>query len=76
MNIINMTCDSCAGTGTITNWVLRENDGTETTHTAYRVDEECPHCGGKGYTEYAMFTVEEAKQIMKVCGIQTEIGDF
>lgn len=62
MNTVKITCGSCAGTGTIINWVVKEDEGTKP-HTAYRVDEECSHCGGKGYAEYAMFTVEEAKHI-------------
>ena len=29
-------------------------------------------CGGKGYIEYAVFEIEEAKQILKFCGLNIE----
>ena len=32
----------------------------------------CTQCNGKGYTEYAVFTVEEAEAILKHCGLSTE----
>jgi hypothetical protein len=69
-------CGNCAGIGHINLWVTTGDKDANGYETANRQTEECPQCGGKGYTEYAMFTVEEAKHIMKACGIQTEIGDF
>jgi hypothetical protein len=32
----------------------------------------CPNCNGVGYTEYPVFSVEEAKAILKYCGLSTE----
>ena len=70
MNIMNITCDSCAGTGKQLKWNLvnmENNIGTmESTEVV------CEVCCGKGYTEYAVFTLEEAKVILKHCGLSTE----
>lgn len=75
MKTIRELCDNCAGTGEITQYI--------TTTPKYGGiakpfgKEECYACSGKGYTEYAMFTVEEAQAILKHCGIITgEIGDI
>jgi hypothetical protein len=76
MNAIQQLCGNCAGTGIAVNWKVTSKleDGYG---TAERVEEECHVCGGKGYTEYAVFTVEEAQAILKHCGIITgEIGDI
>ena len=70
MNIVPVLCGSCAGTGEIINWkVVDINDNMGT-----MVKEEviCGACNGKGYTEYATFTIEEAKAILKHCGLSTE----
>ena len=32
----------------------------------------CTQCNGIGYTEYAVFSVEEAEAIMKHCGLDKE----
>jgi hypothetical protein len=32
----------------------------------------CQNCNGVGYTEYPVFSVEEAKAILKYCGLSTE----
>lgn len=32
----------------------------------------CETCNGRGYTEYATFTLEEANAILKHCGLTTE----
>ena len=74
MNTMNITCGSCAGTGVCKMWMV--DDQWNGRGTAHLEETECPQCGGKGYTEYVMFTPEEAQQIMKHCGIQTEIGDL
>lgn len=76
MNTIRQMCGSCAGIGKVFSWIIasKSEDGSE---TAERVEEECSACGGKGYTEYTAFTVEEAQAILKHCGIITgEIGDI
>ena len=77
MNTIQQTCGSCAGIGIISLWVTTEEKDKDGYKTANLQQEECPRCGGKGYTEYAVFTVEEAQAILKHCGIITgEIGDI
>ena len=76
MNTIQQLCSNCVGTGKVVNWKVTSKleDGYGTVE---RVEEECSRCGGKGYTEYAVFTVEEAQTILKHCGIITgEIGDI
>jgi hypothetical protein len=32
----------------------------------------CTQCNGTGYTEYAVFSIEEAEAILKHCGLTTE----
>jgi hypothetical protein len=77
MKTIQQTCGTCAGIGNTSFWVTtgeKDKYGNETTNLQQK---ECPQCGGKGYTEYAVFTVEEAQAILKHCGIITgEIGDI
>lgn len=76
MNTILQTCGTCGGTGIAVNWKITSKP-EDSYGTAERVEEECCACGGKGYTEYAVFTVEEAQAILKHCGIITgEIGDI
>ena len=76
MRTIQQTCGSCAGIGKVVNWKITSNQGSNY-GTAEKIEEECPLCGGKGYTECAVFTVEEAQAILKHCGIITgEIGDI
>ena len=70
MNTMQVTCGNCSGTGTSFKYlIVRNNDGTETTKSEYGY---CKKCGGKGYTEYAVFSPEEAKAILKHCGLSTE----
>ena len=66
MNVMNAFCRNCAGIGTITNW---KDIGD---HTLQREEIKCERCNGKGYTEYAVFDVEEAKAILKHCGLDTD----
>ena len=70
MNIVKVTCGTCAGIGKKINWkiiTMENNIGT-----AEKEEVVCEVCGGKGYTEYANFTLEEAKAILKHCGLSTE----
>ena len=70
MDVMQVFCGSCAGTGKQINWkVVDINDNMGT-----MVKEEvvCGACNGKGCTEYATFTLEEAKAILKHCGLSTE----
>lgn len=69
---VNQTCGTCGGTGVIHNWIVEKGSGNYTWGLAKSEEAKCAACDGKGYTEYAMFTLEEAEQIMKVCGLSTE----
>lgn len=68
MNVMNVRCDKCAGFGYINRWIVPD-DGI---HIACRSTEKCDECDGKGYTEHAVFSIEEAKAILKHCGLSTE----
>ena len=70
MNIMKVTCGTCAGIGKCFNWKLVSMD--DVSGTMEREEVMCKACDGKGYTEYATFTLEEAKAILKHCGLSTE----
>ena len=72
MNIKREVCWSCRGTGK--SYVYKPIAVDEATgiNTAERVEVACGNCEGKGYTEQAVFSVEEAKAILKFCGLTTE----
>ena len=53
--------------GKQTNWKIVDERGTIKSEEAI-----CEVCNGKGYTEYATFTLEEAKAILKHCGLDKE----
>ena len=70
MNVMQVMCGSCAGMGKQINWKvvdLNDNIGK-----AEKEETVCAVCNGKGYTEYATFSLEEAKAILKHCGLTTE----
>ena len=70
MNVMQVLCGNCAGVGKQINWkVVDINDNMGTMEKEEVV---CKECNGKGYTEYATFTLEEAKAILKHCGLTTE----
>lgn len=70
MNVMQVTCGSCAGMGKQINFkVVDLNDNMGTMKGEEVI---CEACNGKGYTEYATFTLEEAKAILKHCGLNTE----
>ena len=70
MEINRITCGDCLGAGRKVVWKcvdLHDNMGT------LQSDEVgCTQCGGCGYIEYPAFSVEEAKAILKFCGLSTE----
>lgn len=66
MMTMQKTCGNCCGFGYLGRW---EEDGDRTLR--YKTD-ECKRCDGKGYVEYATFTIEEAKAILKHCGLDKE----
>ena len=61
-------CRNCAGTGYPNQCIKPSEDGTLRPFKG----EACEACDGKGYHEYAVFSVDEAKAIMKHCGLTTE----
>lgn len=60
-----ITCANCGGSGIAEHWKV-EQPGKLT-----KVEEECPVCKGEGCIAYPIFTVEEAKVILKHCGLST-----
>lgn len=72
MKIMTMTCGTCCGFGTIDNWIVEQEPIDRECGIAKREKVKCTACDGKGYTEYAVFEIEEAKQILKACGLSTE----
>ena len=66
MNRISLTCANCAGMGKTQNWKWMDD------HTLQAEDVDCPNCNGRGYTDYAIFSIEEAEAILKHCGLSTE----
>lgn len=73
MYINRICCSACFGTGKTQQWVMTEAnpDGTGTLKAEECV---CGNCNGKGYIEYPVFTVEEAKVIAEHFGFNV-IGD-
>lgn len=67
---MQIPCGSCAGIGKNYNWKLVDMD--DTFGTMEKEEIVCAACNGKGWTEYAVFSVEEAKAILKHCGLNTE----
>lgn len=70
MNITQVSCGNCVGTGKRINWEVA--DLNDNMGTMVKGEVVCETCNGKGYTEYATFTLEEAKVILKHCGLSTE----
>ena len=64
------SCGNCSGTGKTTTWAVVDMDGM--IGTARKEETVCTQCNGKGYIEYAVFSVEEAEAILKHCGLTTE----
>lgn len=70
MNVMQVLCGNCAGTGKQINWkVVEINDNIG---TAKKEEVVCEACNGSGYIENVTFTLEEAKAILKHCGLSTE----
>ena len=70
MKIDRITCGNCLGVGHTIVWKyvdLHDNMGTLQSEEV-----GCTQCGGRGYTEYPVFSVEEAKAILKFCDLSTE----
>ena len=72
MNINQITCGNCCGTGQTTVWKVVSKDEETGINTMQSEASICSRCNGKGWTEYVVFSVEEAKAILKHCGLITE----
>lgn len=70
MNIMKVTCGTCAGMGKQTTWKVVDSD--DMCNTMKAEETICSACNGKGYTEYATFTIDEANAILEHCGLSTE----
>lgn len=68
MKVMKAFCDYCSGIGKQTIWKVQDLD----MNTLHGEETTCEHCDGKGYTEHAVFSIEEAKAILKHCGLSTE----
>ena len=72
MNVKTTICSNCVGQGYVDGWTTVEVDDKTGICTMRRAEVPCAMCNGKGYTEYAVFSAEEAKVILKHCGLDTE----
>ena len=68
MKPLHNTCGTCAGTGTHTKWKVSDGE----LKVAEAETEVCTACGGRGYLEYALFDLEEAKKILEHIGIENK----
>lgn len=68
MERIKMACKKCGGFGYTRQNFIAGDDGI----TLKMERDTCEACNSKGYTEYAVFSVEEAEAILKHCGLSTE----
>lgn len=69
MNVINEVCRHCSGIGYTNIKLIPLEDGLH-----FREERDiCNQCNGTGkIANYAVFSVEEAKAILKHCGLTTE----
>ena len=68
MEVINVLCGKCSGLGYTKQKIIPNDDGM-----TVKIEKDiCDECNGAGHIEYAIFSVEEAKAILKYCGLTTE----
>ena len=72
MNINQITCGNCGGVGHTVVWKIVSTDEETGIGTMQSEQVVCESCGRKGWIEYATFSVDEAKAILKHCGLSTE----
>ena len=72
MNTNQITCGNCCGVGRTTIWKAISMDEETGIGTMRSEEVVCDTCNGNGWVEYAVFSVEEAKAILKHCGLSTE----
>ena len=70
MTRMRMTCRNCSGTGIDVIWheVSKDEEAGVTTMQSEKVP--CKQCDGRGYTEYVLFSIDEATAILKYCGLE------
>lgn len=65
MQRMKVTCGTCCGCGNEIRW-----KDIPLSNTMEREELVCGVCGGKGYAEYAVFSIEEAEEILRHCGLK------
>ena len=65
------TCGTCCGSG-LEREPVHAYIGGGVCWKQERIVGKCKACGDKGYVEYATFTAEEAKAILKFCGLKVK----
>ena len=71
MERMQRTCGNCGGAGAIARWKTTTTDTDAKIKMAEYEEVVCENCNGRGYTEYVVFSVEEAEAILKHCGLKT-----
>lgn len=69
MKTMKFTCDACLGRGRTLQFIEVVDGKNGTLRSA---EKPCPECGGKGSFEYVLFSIEEATELMKRCGMEVE----
>lgn len=72
MNVMQVTCGNCGGARNTVIWKTFSVDKETGIETLKSEQVVCERCGGKGWIEYATFSVDEAKAILKHCGLSAE----
>lgn len=72
METMRMFCNCCGGVGHYATWKTVSKDPDTNICTMQSEEVKCEQCNGEGYTEYAVFSVEEAKVILRHCGLNKE----
>lgn len=72
MQINKTTCGNCCGKGYVETYKIVENSACGLIR---REQDICEQCGGNGYIEYPVFTVEEAVKIAKHFGFDIEVEE-
>ncbi len=65
------TCGACGGTGKIVKYTIIERNNNNGTGTCQGTEAVCDICNGQGYMEFAMFSPEEGRSILKHCDLDT-----
>lgn len=67
MDVMYMTCKKCDGHGYTGERMVKNNEWGTVKECSV-----CDVCNGTGNAPYVLFSMEEAKVIMKHCGLITE----